>query len=60
MTKLKIETLSLEEIEALKLKDVENLKQEVCGKMGISRSTFQRIIKSARYKLVKSIIEESS
>jgi len=58
MTKLKIETLSLEEIEALKLKDVENLKQEVAAaKMGISRSTFQRIIKSARYKLVKSIIE---
>ncbi|MHB1274766.1 MAG: DUF134 domain-containing protein [Candidatus Humimicrobiaceae bacterium] len=58
MTNLKIETLSMEEIEALKLKDVENLEQEAAAaKMGISRSTFQRIIKSARYKLVNSIIE---
>jgi len=58
MTNLEIETLKLEEIEALKLKDVENLEQEAAAKrMGISRSTFQRIVKSARYKLVKSIIE---
>ena len=58
MTNLKIETLSMEEIEALKLKDVENMDQETAAeKMGISRSTFQRIVKSARYKLVKSVIE---
>ena len=58
MTNLKIETLSMEEIEALKLKDVENLEQEIAAKqMGISRSTFQRVLKSARYKLVNSIIE---
>jgi predicted Fe-Mo cluster-binding NifX family protein/predicted DNA-binding protein (UPF0251 family) len=58
MTNLKIETLSFEEIEALKLKDVENMDQETAAeKMGISRSTFQRIVKSARYKLVKSVIE---
>jgi len=58
MTNLKVETLSFEEIEALKLKDVDNLEQEdAAEKMGISRSTFQRIIKSARYKLVNSIIE---
>ncbi len=58
MTNLEIKTLSMEEIEALKLKDVENLEQEVAAeKMGISRSTFQRILKGARYKLVKSVIE---
>lgn len=58
MTKLKVETLSLEEMEALKLKDVENLEQETAAKkMGISRSTFQRIIKSARHKLVSSVME---
>ena len=58
MTNLKVETLSFEEIEALKLKDVENLEQEEAAeKMGISRSTFQRIIKSARFKLVSSVIE---
>jgi len=58
MINLVIETLSMEEIEALKLKDVENMDQESAAeKMGISRSTFQRIVKSARYKLVKSVIE---
>jgi len=58
MTNLQIETLKLEEIEALNLKDVENMDQETAAKkMGVSRSTFQRIIKSARYKLVKAITE---
>ena len=58
MTKLKIINLSLEEIEALKLKDMQNLDQETAAeKMGISRSTFQRVIKSARHKLVKSVVE---
>jgi len=58
MTNLEIETLTLEEIEALNLKDVQSLDQdEAAKKMGISRSTFQRIIKKARFKLVKSVIE---
>ncbi|MBN1298798.1 MAG: DUF134 domain-containing protein [Actinobacteria bacterium] len=58
MTNLEVEILNMEEIEALKLKDVENLEQEEAAeKMGISRSTFQRVIKSARYKLVNSVIE---
>jgi uncharacterized protein len=58
MTNLQIETLKLEEIEALNLKDVENMDQETAAeKMGVSRSTFQRIIKSARYKLVKAVTE---
>ncbi|OQA22184.1 MAG: hypothetical protein BWY60_00322 [Actinobacteria bacterium ADurb.Bin346] len=58
MTKLKVTALTLEEIEALKLKDIQNLEQaEAAKKMGISRSTFQRIIKSARYKLADAVIE---
>lgn len=58
MVNLEVVTLSFEEIEALKLKDVQNLEQEAAAeKMGISRSTFQRIIKSARYKIVNSVIE---
>lgn len=58
MTNLEIETLSMEELEALKLKDRENLDQITASqKMGISRSTFQRILKTARKKVVNSIIE---
>lgn len=58
MTNLEIESLTLEEIEALNLKDVQSLDQDCAAKkMGISRSTFQRIVKKARYKLVKSVIE---
>ena len=52
------ETLNLEEIEALNLKDNHDLDQKTAAeKMGISRSTFQRLLKSARKKLITSLIE---
>lgn len=55
---LKEETLNLEEIEALNLKDNHGLDQKSAAeKMGISRSTFQRLLKSARKKMITSIVE---
>jgi uncharacterized protein len=58
MENLEIENLTLEEIEALKLKDVHDLDQvSAAKKMGISRSTFQRLLNSARKKLISSILE---
>lgn len=58
MTNLDVEILSVEELEALKLKDKENFDQvSAAKKMGISRSTYQRLLKSARSKVVNSIIE---
>jgi len=58
LKKLKEETLNLEEIEALNLKDNQGLDQKsAAGKMGISRSTFQRLLKSARKKIACSLIE---
>jgi len=58
MTGLEVENLTLEDIEALRLKDVENLEQEAAAKkMGVSRSTFQRVVKNARLRLVTAIIE---
>jgi len=58
MIKLEIIKIDVEELEALKLKDVENLDQKSAAqRMGISRSTFQRLLSSARKKLVSSIIE---
>lgn len=49
--------LSLEEAEALRLKNIENLSQiKSAKKMGISQSTFQRILASAYKKTSEAII----
>jgi predicted DNA-binding protein (UPF0251 family) len=49
--------LSLEEIEAIRLRDLEHLEQIVCAKqMNISRSTFQRVLASARRKIADSLL----
>jgi uncharacterized protein len=58
MENLEIEQLSIEEVEALKLKDSHGLSQaSAAKKMGISRSTFQRLLNSARKKMIDSILE---
>jgi uncharacterized protein len=50
-------SLSFEEVEAVRLKDLEGLEQEPAAeKMNISRSTFQRILFSARQKLADVIL----
>ena len=49
--------LSVEEAEAIRLKDLEGLKQEECAqRMHISRSTFHRVLGSARKKVAESLI----
>ncbi|MBN2073746.1 MAG: DUF134 domain-containing protein [Actinobacteria bacterium] len=58
MDKLGEVNLTIEELEALNLKDRQMLNQVDCaGRMGISRSTFQRLLKSARGKMISAIIE---
>jgi len=50
-------SFSIEEAEAIRLKDMENLDQEQCaGKMNISRSTFQRVLESARKKVADALL----
>ncbi len=50
--------LSVDEFEAIRFKDYHNIKQtEAAEFMGISQSTFHRILNSARNKLAKSLIE---
>ncbi|MGB9708286.1 MAG: DUF134 domain-containing protein [Candidatus Pacearchaeota archaeon] len=50
--------ISVEEYEAVRLKDLEGLEQEQAArKMGISRPTFQRLLKSARRKIADAIIK---
>lgn len=52
-----VNTLLLEELEALRLKDLLGLEQEECAeKMEVSRPTFQRILISAREKVADSLI----
>jgi predicted DNA-binding protein (UPF0251 family) len=47
-----------EELEALRLADLEGLtQQEAAGRMGISRSTFQRIVVQARHQVARALAE---
>jgi predicted DNA-binding protein (UPF0251 family) len=51
-------TLLQEELEALRLADLEGLTQEeAAGRMGISRSTFQRIVAQARRLVALALAE---
>jgi len=47
-----------EELEALRLADLENLTQlEAAARMGISRSTFQRILERAHRQVALALVE---
>jgi predicted DNA-binding protein (UPF0251 family) len=49
--------LLVEEAEAMRLKDLEGLEQEECAqKMNISRTTFSRILDSARQKIADALL----
>ena len=50
--------LNIDEFEALRLADLENFYQEQAAeKMGVSRQTFGRIIKSARKKVTAALVQ---
>lgn len=52
-----IDSLTFEELEALRLCDLEELSQDVaCTKMNVSRGTFQRILYGARKKVASALI----
>ena len=49
--------LSVEEAEAIRLKDMEGLEQEDCShRMNISRTTFARVLNSARQKMADALL----
>jgi len=50
-------TLTVDEAEAIRLKDLEGLEQEKCAEsMRVSRTTFARILDSARQKVADSLL----
>lgn len=61
MKDLPIIELKHDELEAMKLCDMDDLTQEQAGeRMGISRGTVQRLLMSARKKVIRSILEKSA
>jgi predicted DNA-binding protein (UPF0251 family) len=58
LRELEQECLSVEELEAIKLTDIEGLYQEgAAERMEVSRPTFQRVLKSARGKIARCLVE---
>lgn len=58
-TELEVETLRLDELEALRLADLEGLYQEAAAeRMGVSRPTFARILDRARSTVAKALVEQ--
>ena len=61
MTDLDTVRLELSELEAMRLCDVERLEQEEAGRrMGISRGTVFRLLKSGRTKLVGAVLQSKA
>jgi predicted DNA-binding protein (UPF0251 family) len=57
MTALEEVTLSVDELEALRLADLEGLYQEAAAeRLGVSRTTFGRIVGSARHKVAEALV----
>lgn len=53
--------LDLDELEAMRLCDVESLDQAAAGeRMGVSRGTVQRLLKSGRAKVVGALVESAA
>ena len=61
MSDLSMTRLELSELEAMRLCDVERLEQEEAGRrMGVSRGTVYRLLKSGRAKLVEALVQSKA
>ncbi|MGR6836219.1 DUF134 domain-containing protein [Syntrophomonas erecta] len=53
--------LKVEEVEALRLKDLLGYEQVECAEiMGVSRTTFQRILVEARFKVADALVNSKA
>jgi predicted DNA-binding protein (UPF0251 family) len=61
MRELAVSFLREDQLEALRLCDLEGLDQEAAGaRMGVSRGTVQRLLKSGREALVRVLVENQA
>lgn len=61
MSKLEVVRLEIDELEALRLCDLEGHEQESAGeRMGVSRGTVQRLLKSGREKVLRALLDSSA
>jgi predicted DNA-binding protein (UPF0251 family) len=61
MPDLAVIRMGLDEMEAMRLCDVDGHDQEAAGaRMGVSRGTVQRLLKSGRAKVVRALLESSA
>lgn len=61
MSELETLRLGLDELEAMRLCDLEGCEQELAGeRMGVSRGTVQRLLKSGRAKVVQALLDSSA
>lgn len=61
MREIATTTIDLDEFEALRLCDLEKLEQADAGeRMGVSRGTVQRLLYSAREKLVRAVLDHNA
>ena len=50
-----------DEMEAIRLADLESMYQQECSdKMGISRTTFSRLVESARKKIADALLNQKA
>lgn len=58
---LQIVILFEDEMEAIRLADLESMYQQECSeKMGISRTTFSRLVESARNKIADALLNQKA
>jgi predicted DNA-binding protein (UPF0251 family) len=61
MSELETLRLGLDELEAMRLCDLEGHEQEEAGeRMGVSRGTVQRLLKSGRAKVIRALLDSSA
>lgn len=61
MTELDVIRLGADELEAMRLCDLDGLEQVEAGeRMGVSRGTVQRLVKSGRAKVLRALVESSA
>jgi predicted DNA-binding protein (UPF0251 family) len=61
MRDLEVVRLGLDELEAMRLCDLEGDEQEAAGaRMGVSRGTVQRLLKSGRAKMLRAVLDSSA